>query len=191
MDKCLSTFNYGLCLYSVNIMQKYLKKQKIRTKKLLALFQKEKDTFISSQKEGIWVPIPQINSGGYVIKLEGYDVPFNDEWEQKIEYGGFNIEIEDTLWISDIGSLIMFDINRYHEEDIFFMTGDGNKRYSDLRYNVQTGKYLLTIKGYLRKDIHEFPSPNYGFQFSLDRVDEFMNYKNPREDRYEFNIAHI
>ena len=54
------------------------------------------------QKEGIWFPISKINSGQHLIKLEGYDNTFNDEWEQKFEIEGFNLKIEGGLWISDI-----------------------------------------------------------------------------------------
>ena len=49
----------------------------------------------------------------YVIKLDGYDLPFNDEWEQKMEYDGFNLEIKDALWISDIGSFYTFNADEY------------------------------------------------------------------------------
>lgn len=99
MDKRLGTFSYGICLFSVEVLQDFLKKEKIRSKKLLEKFQKNKDLYLTTQKEGIWIPIVQIDSGGYVIKLDGYDEPFNDEWEQKLEYDGFNIEIKDTLCI--------------------------------------------------------------------------------------------
>lgn len=99
MDKRLGTFSYGICLFSIEVLQDFLKKEKIRSKKLLEKFQKNKDLYLTTQKEGIWIPIVQIDSGGYVIKLDGYDEPFNDEWEQKLEYDGFNIEIKDTLCI--------------------------------------------------------------------------------------------
>lgn len=37
----------------------------------------------------------------------------------------------------------------------------------------------------------ERPNPNYGFLFSLTKVDEFDGFKNPREEIYDFNVAHI
>ena len=104
MDRILSTYSYGICLFSMEVLQDFLKKEKIRSKKLLHKFQKDKKLYLAMQKEGIWFPISKINSGQHLIKLEGYDNTFNDEWEQKFEIEGFNLKIEGGLWISDMGS---------------------------------------------------------------------------------------
>ena len=206
MDKILSTASYGICVFSLEVLQKFLKKEKVRSKKLLENFQKNKDRYLALQKEGVWVPFPQINSIEYVIKLDGYDEPFNDEWEQKMEYGGFNIEIRDALWISDIGSFYTFNANDYSgnegtyqtaygimhyisKNEISYRTLDGNILYSGFRYDVPSGKYLLSIKGYARKQPVE--DPNYGFLFSLIKVNEFDGFKNPREEIYDFNVANM
>ena len=94
MDRILSTYSYGICLFSMEVLQDFLKKEKIRSKKLLHKFQKDKKLYLAMQKEGIWFPISKINSGQHLIKLEGYDNTFNDEWEQKFEIEGFNLKIE-------------------------------------------------------------------------------------------------
>lgn len=83
MDKILTTSNYGICLFSLEVLQDFLKKEKIRSKKILKFFQLHPKRYLDSQKEGIWVPMTQIDSVKYLIKLDGYDLPFNDEWEQK------------------------------------------------------------------------------------------------------------
>lgn len=31
----------------------------------------------------------------------------------------------------------------------------------------------------------------YGFLFGLTKVDEFDGFKNPREEIYDFNVAHM
>lgn len=98
------------------------------------------------QKEGIWFPISKINSGQHLIKLEGYDNTFNDEWEQKFEIEGFNLKIEGGLWISDIGSFYTFNEGEFCGEAISFKTGDGDIQYSDFKYDVPAGKYLLSVK---------------------------------------------
>lgn len=100
MDRILSTYSYGICLFSMEVLQDFLKKEKIRSKKLLHKFQKDKKLYLAMQKEGIWFPISKINSGQHLIKLEGYDNTFNDEWEQKFEIEGFNLKIEGGLWIT-------------------------------------------------------------------------------------------
>ncbi len=191
MDRVLSTASYGICLFSLEVLQEFLKKEKIRSKKLLNKFQKDKKLYLTMQKEGIWVPIPQINSVEYLIKLEGYDIPFNDDWEQKMGYDGFNIEIKDGLWISDIGSFYTFNVSEYSGNEISYQTYDGITNYSDFKYDVPSGKYLLSIKGYARKQKVEYPNPNYGFSFSLAKVEEFDGFKNPREEVYDFNVAQM
>ena len=42
MDRILSTYSYGICLFSMEVLQDFLKKEKIRSKKLLHKFQKDK-----------------------------------------------------------------------------------------------------------------------------------------------------
>lgn len=74
------------------------KRKKVRTKKLLSLFQDNKEKFLKSQENGVWMPIPQINAGKYIIKVVGFDALFSDDFEEKFEYEGFNI---DNRWCLD------------------------------------------------------------------------------------------
>lgn len=194
MDKILDTCNYGICLFSVGVLQDFLKREKIRSKKLLGKFQKDKELYLTTQKEGIWLPIVGINSGSYIIKLDGYEEPFGDEWEQMLEYDGFNLEIQDNLCISDVGLLGSFDANDFSEYEKSYQTLDGNTNYQQFKYDVPSGKYLISVTGYARKQASEnnlkHTSPEYGFLFSLKKTDIFDSYKNPREDElYEFNIG--
>lgn len=208
MDKVLGTASYGICVFSFEVLQDYLKKKRVRSKKLLEKFQKDKDFYLDAQREGIWIPFAQINSIDYVIKLDGHDAPFDDEWEQKMEYDGFNIEIKDGLWISSTGSFYTFQANEYSGEEgtyknpygiVNFYTGtersyqtlEGRRIYSDFKYDVPSGKYLLSVKGYARKQALEWPNSNYGFFFSLKKVNEFNGFKNPREETYDFNVANM
>ncbi|MFQ7238065.1 MAG: hypothetical protein ACLRP8_03205 [Roseburia intestinalis] len=143
------------------------------------------------QKEGIWFPISKINSGQHLIKLEGYDNTFNDEWEQKFEIEGFNLKIEGGLWISDIGSFYTFNEGEFCGEAISFKTGMVTYNIQILNMMFSPGKYLLSVKGFLRKEKKGFPNPNSGFLFSLVKVDEFSGFKNPREDIYNFNVTNM
>lgn len=167
MDKILSTYSYGICLFSMEVLQDFLKKEKIRSKKLLHKFQKDKKLYLATQKEGIWFPIPKINSGQHLIKLEGYDDKFNDEWEQKFEFQGFNLKVESGLWISDIGSFYIFNEGEFCGEVISFKTADGDMQYSDFKYDVPAGKYLLSVKGFLRKEKKAFLIQIQDFCFLL------------------------
>jgi len=192
MDKVLETASYGLCLFSLEVMLDFLKKEKIRSKKLLDVFQKNHDRYLSSLKEGVWFPIPEINSIEYVIKLEGCDQPFCEEWEQKFEYSGFNIHVRYGLWIADIGHLLEFDKDELAGNEASYQTLDGETIYSGHKYDVLPGKYLVTVKGFARKEPLAYPSVNYGFSFALAQTEGFTGCNDPRENEiYTFNIANM
>lgn len=164
-----------------------------------------------TQKEGIWVPIPQINAYAYVIRVAGYDKPFDGEWEQKIEYEGFNLETKDGLWISGFSSFWKFQPEEYCGEEGFYnvetpygdlphyfsknerhyKTLDGHPIYTDFKYEIPDGKYLLSVKGYVRKQRLESSDGQCGFFFTLTEVDAFDGFKDPREDDYNFNVGSI
>jgi len=184
MDKVIGTYEYGLCVFSLDTMTEFLKAKKIRSKKVLALFQKKKDLYLETVEKGIWMPIPSINSGKYVIELEGYDGAFGDGWTQVLSYDGFNLDVKNGLWISDIGSLLEFNKTEYEgdgrEETFPYGTvcyysskeqwhkdRGGHVSYSAYWYDVPEGKYLLTVTGFARKEIVDDRAANYGFQFKL------------------------
>jgi hypothetical protein len=206
MDKEIGTYNYGLCLFSLDHMTAFLKEKKIRSKKVLALFQKNKDVYLESIKNGVWMPVPSINSGKYVICVEGYDTPFGEEWTQILSYDGFNIDVKNGLWISDIGTLLEFDkmeyegegreetspygtVSYYSNKEQWHKDLNGHVTYSGFWYDVPEGKYLLTVTGFARKEATDDKKTNYGFQFKLTKVDGFFEMKNPREETYDFNIG--
>ena len=113
------------------------------------------------------------------------------------------------------GSLSLFEPKIYHEKEEEFYTTPGQfepveryrspwerwykaetgkgelvKIYTDIKYDVPAGKYLLSIKGYVRKEKQKYPVPNCGFYLSLTKVEAFEGFKNPREtDEYDFNIG--
>lgn len=208
MDKVINTLSYGLCVFSFDVMTEFLNKKKIRSKKVLELFQKKKDLYLETIEQGIWMPIPSINSGKYVIKVEGYDDSFGDEWTQILSYDGFNLDVKNGLWISAIGSLQEFNKTEYEgdgreetspygithyysSKEKWHKDSKGNISYTELWYDVSKGKYLLTVAGYARKEIVDDRAANYGFQFKLTKVEEFTEAKNPREMTYEFNVGWI
>lgn len=207
MDRTIDTSEYGLCIYSMDMFTSFLKREKIKSKKLLALFQKDKKTFLKLQEEGIWIPFPEIDGVTYVIKIKNLNEEFDDQWEKVLEYDGFNLEVKDGIWISDTGSFLKFDEALYRcegQESIgnfgmvhydsnkerWYTTINGTKVYSDVWCDIPAGKYLLTVRGYAKKDIVDRKAVNYGYQFELTEIEGFEGYKNPREG-YEFNIGKI
>jgi len=193
MDKVLTTGSYGICLFSLDVLCDFLAKERLRSKKLLENFQKKPEQYLATLKHGIWIPIVQINSISYSVKLEGYDASFDNEWVQKLEYDGFNIEVKDSLWISDIGAFLKFDREKFVGNDVIsYHTLVGTTLNSAFCYSVPSGKYLVTIKGFARSHKLEHPNPNYGFSFFLTKASEFDGYNNPREDElYDFNVGNM
>ena len=216
MDRMVIAGGYGICLFSADTLQDFLKREKIRKRKLLSLLQKDKELYLNTQREGIFIPLVGIDHYNYAIKLEGQDEPFDDQWVQKISYEGFNLEVKDGLWISAIEQLEPFEPKEYHIKEEEFYTTPGYfgsvehyhspwerwyksetpdgicTIYTDIKYNVPAGKYLLSIKGYTRKEQQKFPTPNCGFFFSFTEVDSFEGFKNPREsDEDDCNLGSI
>ena len=190
-DKVLTVEDDGICIFSVEAVQNFLKKRRIgSTKTLLKLFQNDKELFLDSQKEGVWIPFLSVNGIDYLIKLDGYDEPFNDEWEQMLAYDGFNIEIKNSIWISSISSWTSFNSDEFAGDEIVRHTIDGADCFIGFKYVVPSGKYLLSVKGYVRREKQNCSVPHYGYLFSLKRVRAFDGYKNPLKDgQYEFNMG--
>lgn len=194
MDKILGAYGYGIALFSLPTLQDFLKSEKIRSKKLLTKLQKDKDLYIRTQEQGILLPIVQIDAGGYIIRLDGYDEPFDGEWEPKLVYDGFHIHIRDSLCVSDLEQLDFYNAEELDQYENASRTMDHETYYKSFKYDVPSGKYLVSVKGYARKGEtgHSSSSgnPEYGFLFSLVKTETFDGYKNPRESElYEFNIA--
>ena len=187
MDREVDAMGYGICIFSADTVQDFLKREKIRKRKLLSLLQKDKELYLSTQKEGILIPLVGINAYNYAIRLEGRDEPVDDRWTQKIDY-----EKEEEFYTTPG----QFEpVERYRspwERWYKAETGKGElvKIYTDIKYDVPAGKYLLSIKGYVRKEKQKYPVPNCGFYLSLTKVEAFEGFKNPREaDEYNFNIG--
>ena len=71
MDREVDAMGYGICIFSADTVQDFLKREKIRKRKLLSLLQKDKELYLSTQKEGILIPLVGINAYNYAIRLDG------------------------------------------------------------------------------------------------------------------------
>ena len=206
MDRVIEADGYGICLFSSSILQDFLKQEKIRKRKLLSLFQKEEELYLKTLEKGVWIPLSGIDCCGYVIKIDGQDEAFDDHWLKKVEYNGFNIDIKNGLWVTAINQLEPFEPNEYdlkkeeyyttqpfHQEHYhspkvrWYKTLDGYINYNAIKLDILDGKYLLLIQGYVRKE-KVSNKPNRGFVLSFQKVDSFQDYKDPREDEYDFHI---
>ncbi|MFW2102870.1 hypothetical protein [Acinetobacter guillouiae] len=191
-DKVLDVASYGIVLTSENVLKKYLKNNKIRTKKVLKLFKENHSLYLDSISKGVWIPFLQINSIEYVIKLSNNGENFDENWEKKIEEDGFNLAVEDCFWV--LGAGVLYDLGKenFDKKYMSYQTLDGETLYNGFRFDLLTGNYLVKIEGYRRKIEKEYPNANYGFLFTLTKVDDFKGYKDSREnEKYYFNVAQI
>ncbi|QIW16001.1 hypothetical protein A4G20_06475 [Pasteurellaceae bacterium RH1A] len=152
---------------------------------MLDFFEKNHDHYIQSLKSGVWLPIPEIVSGGYKVSL--IDESKVADLNHLFKYDSFNLEISDNaVWICDIGKLLSFDKTLFQDRDeIFYYDLDKIKVTSGLRVPMPNGKYLVSILGSL-----ENQQPCFSFVFKP--VSEFDGFKDPREDeKYSFQFDEI
>lgn len=127
MDREVDAMGYGICIFSADTVQDFLKREKIRKRKLLSLLQKDKELYLSTQKEGILIPLVGINAYNYAIRLEGRDEPFDDRWVQKKT-------LKKIMWCDD-------DTIKPH------FTGAGrNITYGNLKRQLQSPLFLRVCR---------------------------------------------
>ena len=96
--------------------------------------------------------------------------------------------------MADIGLLHPFEVADFREEEKHYETRDGHTLYQQFQRKVPSGKYLLSIKGYARKGSKGYGErggkAEFGYWFSLTKVEAFEGYQNPREDElFDFHIG--
>lgn len=194
MEKKLDVSNYGIYILSIDKLTQFLKENKVKTKILLEFFQKNHELYLKSLEEGVWLPILPIDSIEYIIKV-GKNENFDSSWDKVLTIDGFNLEIgnDNSFWVGSTGNLLTFEINDYLGDSKnynSYQTLDGEVLYDSFKFNLESGKYLVNITGYKRKNKLEYPEANYGYSFEFKKVEEFIGYKAPREDdKYLFNIS--
>jgi hypothetical protein len=191
-EKILDVASYGIALLSEKVLNSFLKNNKIRTKKVLKLFQENHPLYIDSISNGVWIPFLPINSIEYIIKLSNNGESFDNKWEKKIEEVDFNLQVEDKFWILGVGTLYDLGKENFDQDSMSYQTLDGETLFKGFRFDISSGKYLVKIEGYKRKEELPYPEANNGFLFTLTKVEDFDGYKDPREDdKYYFNIAQL
>lgn len=205
MEKIITTSEYGYSIFSVEAMTEFLSAEKIKSKKVLALLQKDKKKYLKSLETGSWLPIPSADMQEIVISVAGYDEEFSGDWKEVLSYDGFNILVKNGLWITDIGGFLNFEVEQYQgdgteipgsygnikyysSKEKWYTTMDGEINYTGFCYDVPDGKYVVSLIFYARKEIVDIRDVNYGMKIILNKVDDFVDCKNPREDEYNFKI---
>ncbi|AMO20553.1 hypothetical protein UN65_09610 [Flavobacterium columnare] len=190
LEKKLTITDYGIYIMSIDKLLSFFKENKIKSKKVLEVFQKNHELYLKSLEEGVWIPILPIESTKYIIN----DISFNDEWQKEFKYENFNLNVNnEAYWIGSFGSLLNLNLEQFTNsinESISYQTLDGVTLFKSFKFNIENGKYLVNIIGYKRKSALEYPEANYGYSFEFKKVEQFIGYKDPREDdKYVFNLS--
>lgn len=193
LEKKITITDYGIYLLSINKLQTFLKENKIKSKKILEVFQKNHELYLKSLQEGVWIPILPIESTKYIVSKEN-EFDFSIDWHNHFKYEGFNLDVTDNeFWIGSFGSLLNLNIEQFTgsiDNSISYKTLDGNTLYKAFKFNIESGKYRVNILGYKRKVLLNFPEANYAYSFDFYKVEQFDSFKDPREDdKYLFNIS--
>ena len=192
LEKKITITDYGIYVMSVEKLLIFLKENKIKSKKILEVFQKNQDLYLKSLQEGVWIPIVPIESTKYIISEN--DDYFVKDWEKQFKYENFNLDINnDTFWIGSFGNLLNLNVEQFTNstnDNISYQTLDGITLFKSFKFKLESGKYLVDIIGYKRKNFLEYPEANYGYSFDFKKIEEFKGYKDPREDdKYLFNLS--
>lgn len=194
-ERKISLSEYGIYIVSIDTLNSFLKKNKVRSKKVLSVFQENHDLYLKSLEEGVWIPIVPIPSVEYIINGDfglSRDFP-SDEWIEVIKYKNFNLEIMgESYWVGSFGDLLKFNPKEYLDAATSTLTYKYIDLFRAVKFEMDNGKYLVDITGYKRKISRNYPEANFGYSLSFPKTDGFIGYNDPRKDEiYTFDMSEL
>ncbi|REC63435.1 hypothetical protein DRF65_04880 [Chryseobacterium pennae] len=195
-----SADGYGMAIISTDLFTEYLKEKKCRGKKLLSYFDKHKELFLSSIKEGRFLPFYQISVFEYTIfiSVDEESVELPQGYDEVFRYNNFFLEV------GDLGRICFasFDYLEYRLENIKqnitdkedqIPTGaDGHiESYFPAKgFDLSKGIYEFDLVGLERTEKLERESKNYAYVFifrSNEKADNH-NFEKADNDTHSFDI---
>lgn len=176
----ISITNYGLCLFDKDNLSSFMVQNGSSKKKILAQLIDSNELYLKSLAEGIFLPIPEIDSVDYFITFNS--IPINNNI--RFKYGKFNLDVSSNeIWICDIGllnknNLKAFDKNNKIDNCLI----NGDVEYIAEKHFIENGKYEVEIIGSV--DINNLPY----LSFIFSKCDKFTLMNDPREDNYVFEF---
>lgn len=176
----ISITNYGLCLFDKDNLSSFIARNGSSKKKILSQLINNHELYLKSLTEGVFVPLPKIDSVDYFITFDS--IPNNNNI--KFQYGNFNLCVKSNeIWIGDIGlldknNLKFFDKNNKIESYLI----NGDIECIAEKYFIENGKYEVEIIGSV--DINNVPY----LSFIFSKCDKFTLMNDPREDKYVFEF---
>lgn len=181
----LSADGYGIMIFSTDVFNEYLKSKKCRAKKFLSYFDKNKEFFFQTIKDGKILPIYQLASFEYnlFVSVNEPKIEIPEEYIKVYEYRGFYVEIgeENKLCFSSFdfmeyqAGLIKKNITDKSDMIPSGVEGIPEKYNSAIGFDIKQGKYSLDIIGLKRKILLERESKNFGYLFRLTPNESLVN----------------
>lgn len=195
-----STDGYGMAILSTDLFTDYLKQKKANPKKLLSYFDKHKDLFFSSIKDGRFLPFYRISSIEYAlfVSVNEKNPVLPEGYNEVFRYPGFYLEVGDLNRIC----FASFDYLEYHLENIKQHITDKEdqipsgpesileKYYQARGFSLQRGIYEFDLVGLERREKLDRESKNYGYAFIFRENSnaENNNFEKADNDKYKFEI---
>ncbi|MEL0650028.1 hypothetical protein V6246_01255 [Algibacter sp. TI.3.09] len=196
----LSADGYGIMIFSPDVFCDYLKLKKCRAKKYISYFDKNKEFFHQTIKDGKILPIYQLASFEYELFVSVNESEMNipKDYLKVYEYNGFYIEVgkENKLCFSSFdfmeyeSSLIKQNITEKSDLTPSGPEGILEKYNTSLGLEIEEGIYSLDIIGLKRKNELERESKNFGYlmRLTLDENIENDNFLKADNDNCTFDI---
>ncbi len=197
----LSADDYGIMIFAPSIFNEYLKLNKIKAKKFLSYFDKNKALFYQAIKDGKVLPLYKISAFEYdlFISIDEENIKIPTNYTKVYEYKDFFVEVgfDNKLCFASFsfmeykGALIKKGITQQSE---MIPTGKENipENYNTaLDLELDKGQYTLDIIGLERKHKLERESKNYAYLFRFTKTDNIINDNFAKTDNeiYTFDIV--
>lgn len=184
--RIIDTASYGIALFSIDTFMDFLRKNKIKKKKLTNFFDDNNHIFKQSLKEGAWIPIAKIHSIEYELKILNKSEEFDKNWTEVFSHDDFNLKVSDdsAIWICDISYFNKWDPKRLSDRDsVSYETLDGETLFNAFRIEMSQGTYKVSIKGYKNNKVSDYVygHARYGFllDFKKTEPNTFESFNDP------------
>ncbi len=188
----LSADSYGIMIFAPDLFNEYLKEKKIRARKFLSYFDRNKEVFFSFIKDGKIIPIYQICSFEYdiFVSVDDTDNSLPKGYSKVYEYKDFFIEIgdENKLCFASFsfmefeGASIKKGVTKRSRMTPTGPTGVLEKYNTALDVEIEKGVYSLDIIGLEREEKLERESKNFAYLFRFNRKSDMINNNFERGD---------
>ncbi|EDM37871.1 hypothetical protein PBAL39_15639 [Pedobacter sp. BAL39] len=185
VERKISADDYGFFLLSPTVLELFLKSKSIKSKKILAHFNKRKEDLNEAIQEGILIPVNQIPAYTYSIfvSTEVALDSLNDRWELVLQEGEFNLKIDNSnsLWFISLVQFHNWNPGNFCTTADYtgYLTESGAEgkeefEYTGQKYRLDAGNYLVAVTGLKRKVLEYEDEQNYGYFIGLIALSYFL-----------------